>query len=228
MLSQCVGVANSLIDALLPEECPGCGFLGPGVGCIGCIAPLSGAFRRIKPPSLVAAAWSLGDYEGIAGRLIRQGKYRHDPRVFKRLAAHLCARCDRLPAVDVVTWVPTHWRRRLSRGFDQAQLLANPLGETMGVPVTRLLTRVTSGAQVGRSGRDRNVAISAAFTAQENITSKRVLLVDDVITTGSTATACARALSDRGVEWIGVICVADVDRAVCTYKADNYRSYGLI
>ena len=124
-------------------------------------------------------------------------------------AAWLAARVSLPPAAALVS-VPLAPRRRRQRGHDQAALLAEGLGRAAGVQrLTRALRRVRETApQVGhdRAARARNVA--DAFAASSAVEGRDVVLVDDVVTTGATADACARALKAAGARSVLVVALA--------------------
>jgi len=102
------------------------------------------------------------------------------------------------PGVEVVTWAPTTPARVRARGFDQARLLAGAVARQLGVPCQPLLRRGSGPAQTGQGVAARHAG--PAFSARQSIGGRRVLLVDDVVTTGATVVAAARALKDAGAE----------------------------
>lgn len=111
------------------------------------------------------------------------------------------------PLVDAVCPVPLHWSRRFWRGFNQSELLARPLARELHVPLLRLLRRRRGGrSQVGRSAEERREALAGAFRA--SAVPRHVLLVDDVVTTGGTISACSSALFAAGAERVSVACLA--------------------
>ena len=109
---------------------------------------------------------------------------------------------------SVVTWVPVSIPRRAQRGYDQAGSLASVVASQLGVPAVPLLRRIRdAGPQARRGGAQRRAAIRGAFEAVHNAPG-RVLLVDDVLTTGATAGECARVLTQAGASEIGLLTAA--------------------
>lgn len=99
--------------------------------------------------------------------------------------------------VDVVTWAPTGRRRRRRRGFDQAELVARRVAAQLGVPCRRLLER--DGDDTPQTGRSRAARLHGpVFRASPAGAGKRVLVVDDVVTTGSTLRSAAASLRHAG------------------------------
>lgn len=98
---------------------------------------------------------------------------------------------------DIVTWAPTSARRRRRRGYDQSELLARAVARRLGLPCRRLLTRDRSCHQTGRSRQER-LDNGPVFKARPLRRPSRVLVIDDVVTTGSTLRAAGHALDLAG------------------------------
>jgi ComF family protein len=158
------------------------------------------------PPRSIDAVRAPFVYEGPIARAIRGLKFSRWHALAPPLAAAMAEVCD-LEA-QAVTWVPLSRRRRARRGFDQAELLARAVAPRLGMPVVPLLRRVRdTPAQARRPAGQRRGSLAGAFRAVVPAP-RQVLLVDDVLTTGSTAMACADALRERGARRVVVLTAA--------------------
>ena len=147
-------------------------------------------------------------FSGRARQVLLGFKYRNRRAVAGHLAGLLV---NRLAAtgrrVDVVTWAPTSARRRRERGFDQAELVARPL-EQPPARHAQLPGDLTGDAEP-QTGRSRAGRLHApGFRAHPHVPAGRVLLVDDVVTTGATLCAAADALLDSGAAAVSAVTVA--------------------
>ncbi len=165
------------------------------------------------------AAYCYGAYEGALRKLIHVFKYSKVQTLARPLGDFLSAALNREERWDVVTAVPLHWRRRWERGFNQAELLARELTRRSGIPYASLLKRIrATPTQASLSNHLRRHNVASAFACRraairgDKLSGKRVLLIDDVLTTGATAAACARTLKKGGASRVGVLTLARVDR----------------
>jgi len=171
-----------------------------GATCLEC--------RKARPPFDRARA--LGVYDGALKEGVKLLKYGHQTALAHALVA--VSPCPGpLWVVDVVAPVPLHPSRLRKRGYNQSAWLARALGERVGLPVEDLLERaVATRPQVGLNRQARAANVKGAFVVPrpDRVAGRTVLLVDDVITTGATAAACAGTLKAAGAERVHVWAVA--------------------
>jgi ComF family protein len=161
------------------------------------------------------AAYSFGFYEDELRELIHLFKYGRVQPLATHLGKLLSLALPREQQFDVVVPMPMHWWKRWRRGFNQTELLAGEVGRRAGLPVHNAVRRVHhKAAQAGLTNAKRRANVIGAFKvrARKAVESKRVLLIDDVMTTGATASACARAIKRAGARSVTLLAVARVDR----------------
>lgn len=152
-------------------------------------------------------AFSACEYRGLAARLVQRYKYSDDKWLCAFMASAMAQACD-MTNVDVICHVPLHDKRRKSRGFDQAEELAQQLSRLTGKPFVRALKRVrNTPTQTKLSAAERQRNVADAFESVCPV-SGRALLVDDVLTTGATAAECASALLKSGAQTVVVLTFA--------------------
>lgn len=192
-------ITAGLLDLLGPRRCPGCDYgLDPGdLGFCPACAPL------IEPLDPEAHGGATHTFGGPLADAIKRLKYGGRTDLAAPLGALLADACEPLAGlIDVVVPVPLHPRRLRERGFNQSSLLASPLADRLGVPLrTGALSRIRDTrvqASLDRPLRAANVR--ACFRAHS--IRGRVLLIDDVRTTGATLSEASSALRDSGASSI--------------------------
>lgn len=159
-----------------------------------------------------------GAYEGVLRHLIHLLKYGGMEFLARPLGARLAAVAAQVGPVDLIVPVPLDRSRQRGRGFNQSELLAREVGRLTGVPVdARALRRQrTTQTQTGLTHRQRRLNVRGAFVAPRpaSIAGKRIALVDDVITTGATAGACAHVLKNAGAARVVVLALARARRRI--------------
>lgn len=166
--------------------------------------------RKYRFLDSVTAVWYYE--ESVRGAILRFKfhRARHLAPGFGRLLA--MAVLERTPEFDVLTWVPVSALRKLTRGYDQSQLLAKAIGRELGVTPVRVLKKIRNNRrQSGLPSADRrkaNVLGVYRVADPDAIRGKRVLLVDDVLTTGATAGECARMLLTAGAKEVHCAVIA--------------------
>ena len=209
------GAAWSRIHFLEAPVCDGCGLpfeysLGEGARCAACLAHPR-AFARARAACL---------YDENSRDLILQLKHADRPELAGLFAAWLSrAAAELADEAELIAPVPLHPMRLFTRRYNQAGEIARALArrtERAYAPDLLVRHRATS-SQGGKSGRGRRLNVRGAFEVAprqaRRLEGRRVLLVDDVLTTGATAEACARALLKAGARAVDVAVVARVREA---------------
>lgn len=214
-----------LLDVLLPRRCAACELPGAALCsscrdglirlapplCARCGSPGTWPVRRCAECSgrriAFACARAAILYDGAARRFVQAWK-EHGQRRLAREAAALIAETLGSPSVGAITFVPSHPDRVLERGHRPAEALARELGGLWDLPVQPLVRRVRSvDRQRGLGLRERHRNVRGAF-APARAAPPSVCLVDDVYTSGATATAAASALRKGGARRVEVVTLA--------------------
>ena len=232
------GVGGAILDFALPPRCAGCAEIVADVdgfcpecwsqiewlgnsGCERCGLPLEGTEAEqcarclADPPPLerMRAAVAYGDLPRSIALRLKYGRKVALARTMARFMAPLASEdgADRL-----IVPVPLHRWRLWSRGFNQSGLVANELGRRWRVPVEhRLLRRVKATTPLkGLNHQQRRKAVAGAFKVDPAVRlgGRTVVLIDDVLTSGSTAEGCARALRKAGAGRVELVSWARVVR----------------
>ena len=160
-------------------------------------------------------AYAFGSFEGPLQKLIHLLKYSKVESLAGPLGALLLRALPRDGNYDHVMAMPMHWRKRWERGFNQAELLATPVARRFGLKLSTNLQRSRyTKAQAGldEAGRRDNLKGSFRVKSPGALVGKRVLLIDDVLTTGATLRAAGAALKQAGAKHVTVLTLARVDR----------------
>ena len=200
---------------IAPAFCIACGAYA------GRAAPLCRACRALMHPLVArvttafrlgpsSSAWATFPYEGPAGALVRELKFRGRVRLADLMAAQMAAHAPPDLIRGVVVPVPAHPLHSRRRGVDHARVLAAALARRTGLPLVDCLVRAGDPQpQVGRSRRARMAGPLGSIAVRPGADAPRVaLLVDDVVTTGATAAACVTALKAAGTEQISALAYA--------------------
>lgn len=232
--------ARLALDIALPTQCVACRepVAGDGV-CAACWARLSFiappfcprlgtpfvfdpgpgmlSMEAIADPPAYQRARAAVRYDDVARTLVHALKYQDRTDLAPAMGRWMArAGTELLADADVLLPVPLHWRRGWSRRYNQSGALAGVISRQSGVPVAReALRRIRPTAQqIGLSRKDRAANVQGAFRVPpdqaHHIRNRRVMLVDDVLTSGATADACARALLRAKATQVDVLVFARV------------------
>lgn len=192
---------------MFPPRCAFCGALlrqEENEICGRCMAKLRFLPPgRAKAPMFVDRCVGALEYSGRVRTAVHRFKFRGRQSIaqpFGRLLAHQVKEQMDEP-FDLVTWVPTSAHNLRVRGYDHARLIAEQTAARLGLPAVPTLRRVRKTAPMfGLNAAERRANVFDAFRADQNapLTGARILLVDDILTTGATLSECARVLREAG------------------------------
>ena len=205
---RCVGCQRRASDVL----CPVCFEALPAVGepvCDRCGMPTAFDTPACEACKFVDFGFESARaplrYEGVGEKVVHALKYDGCTPVVEKVAVPLMLGVLGDTAFEAVVPVPLHRARRRRRGFNQAELLARGLARRLGAPVSDKLEAVRrTRDQVELSAAERRANVAGAFAARGGVRG-RILLVDDVFTTGATSSACAQTLTHAGADEVHVI-----------------------
>ena len=232
-------IINAVVDELYPQQfkfvfcasevfenasiCSACKHalpLNSGKVCLRCGTPMHTlakyCYHCKELPFAFKSARSPFVYDGVVRDAIRQLKYQNAKYVALPLAQQM-ANCYLAEGFDcdLVISVPLHSKREKERGYNQAQLLAAPLAQALGLPLVSdvLIRRHETPSQtlLNRKERERNLKSAFKANKKSKVLGKTVLLVDDVFTTGATMDSCSEVLVKAGAKQVFCLTVAHTD-----------------
>ena len=228
LLARAKVLAGRAVNHLLTQDCLLCGQTGggeilcracaddlprlPSPRCPCCALPTAAGElcgRCLAHPPHYDRTLAAFNYGFPLDKLIQSFKYGHR----LALAAYLGRELARLApdvAADLIVPLPLHPSRLRERGFNQALELARPVAATLGLPLdSRIGTRIRhTPAQAGLPWKKREQNIRGAFHCARDLSGRRILLVDDVMTTGASLDECARTLKLHGAAEVTLLIVA--------------------
>jgi ComF family protein len=169
------------------------------------------------------AAYCFGSYDGALRKLIHLFKYGKVESMAGPLSRFLSAAVPLDVEFEVVIAMPMHWRKQWERGFNQAELLAAPIARRYGLKLGTNLRRqryTVAQASLTEAQRRKNLEKSFRVKRPTEVSGKRILLIDDVFTTGTTLRTAAEALKAAGAAHVSALTLARVERRI---DADDNR-----
>lgn len=214
-------ILERILNALFPPKCILCEkVLSPNETdlCHSCRADTEVFPKATRKISFVADWTSMWYYNGnVRNSLLRYKFYnrRSYGAVYGRLLA-MKLLSKPLCQYDILTWVPVSRQRKRKRGFDQVELIAQAVGQELGTPAVPVLKKIRHNKPQSRLSDPsrRRANVLGAYTVPEPaaIAGKRILLLDDIITTGATVQECSRTLLTAGAKEVYCAAVAALNK----------------
>ena len=214
-------VIDSLLNFLFPPRCPVCQSYVPekGAWCPACLEKTVQPHRLPLSPELrqqLDGAWAMGRYQGGLRELIRRLKYRRQRAALPYIESFLKAADQRngrgfFHPSELAVPIPLHAEKQRQRGFNQAELIFQEWTLRNDLPMQRLLLRQRATLpQYGLNALQRRRNMQGAFrlAAGTEVTGRHILLLDDILTTGSTLYTCAELLHQAGAASVSALVLA--------------------
>ncbi len=200
-----------MIETLWPSVCAGCEKRGEGVLCPRCTP--GGAFRPDMGLTGISGVFTAAPYDGNIGKALLVAKYGARRPVAIALAggfARALMPVLRGGPIDLIVPAPAARARLVQRGFHPTMLLARYIATALNRPMVHALTLQAGTKQAALGGRGRRANTAGRVRSACVLRGQQILLVDDVVTTGATAEACARELlgAGAGAVWLATLCAA--------------------
>lgn len=206
-----------ILNSLAPYDCLGCKTEGALV-CQECLPHILESFpsrcfrcqattadnevcracRRIVPIGRVMVGTA---YKSYAKQMVQALKFGPDRTTAELIAEWLDGSLSHIDA-DIVTFIPTASSRARSRGFDQSFMVAREFAKKRGLAFETLLVRYGKSRQVGAERAVRQKQVAGAYRSKRQLNNEKVLLIDDIVTTGATLSEAARTLKQSGASKI--------------------------
>lgn len=208
-------IVDWILDFFWPSRCIFCGKIIPPqkLYCPGCIKQLS-PVTSLPPLFYLDIVLSFTRYSYTSSSAIYRLKFRNQPKLAATLAQMMAERfCSQLSklSIDLICDVPMSPQKQRQRGYNQAQLLAQQVAKQTNIPYAPLLEKIKTTPEqhtLGAEQRKHNLKDAYRVVSPQQVLGKRILIIDDVITTGSTMNECAHTLRDAGAEWVGALSFA--------------------
>ncbi len=201
------------LNFLFPSKCVICGKIGD-ILCNECFSKIKHyPQQKINPPLNVDLMIVCGYYDGILKKLIRKFKFSKKKSLYLPLS-HFVEDClkdtNYFHSVDLITSVPLHKNRLKERGFNQSELIAKHLSNFLNLPYEENILERTkeTSFMYNLSKNDRKRNVKGVFSVNRNIKGLKILIVDDILTTGATLSEVALEMKRKGANSVYALTVA--------------------
>lgn len=206
------------LSLLYPPVCGICGRVGENWICKRCERSLKQEEKEIEQTDLspyFKKAFFIYSYQGKIKELLTEYKFHSKPYLYHTLTKNILKNekaCRFLKEYDIIIPVPIHKKRKQERGYNQCELLAREIAKKLKIPIeSKALVKFKNRPPQSTLKKEERIqAVKGVYKVEnvEKIKNKKILLLDDIYTTGSTLAECSKMLKEAGAEEIGIFTIA--------------------
>lgn len=209
-----------ILELIYPNVCGVCGIISKDSLCPKCEIELKKyEMNRIKKHNSkhinFDESMHIFKYEGIIRKMIVEYKFQEKSYLYKTFSKIILKNkkiCGNFKKYDIIIPVPIHKRRKIIRGYNQTELIASKIAENSNLILENGVLfkqkNIVSQSELSKINREENVKEAFVIKNKEKVKNKKVLIFDDIYTTGSTIKECSRVLKAAGTSKIGILTIA--------------------
>lgn len=213
-----MNIITEILEIIFPTTCIICGGLNKNALCKKCETKLESKLvykmEKYKNKNFETHIY-IANYKGQIRNKILNYKFHSKPYMYKTFAK-ITIKSQKiyeiLKTYDIITEIPIHKKRKNKRGYDQSQLIAREIGSNVeGLEYKQILQKtknIVPQSSLNKKQRKQNIKDAYKIQTKEKLLGKRIILFDDIYTTGSTANECAKELKQAGVKEVLILSLA--------------------
>lgn len=199
-------IFHFILEQIFPSSCIGCDAVDQQL-CNGCVQSVQFVPEWTRLHHIWI--WSAYPYHQVlCERIMGLWKYKGAEHILRKFYSQI--QFPNLEQFDALVFVPLHRKKQIERGFNQSEIFANLLSDSYEIPFIDGLKRVRNTkaqARLSRLDRLENLRQAFVYSGKEKLDGKRILIIDDVVSTGSTIMECVRAMKNEGAQDVVGICL---------------------
>ena len=202
-------ILEIILNILFPEKCAICGKLGESI-CKNCYNKL----KKLEINNYYKDIFFLYKYQGIIRNLILSYKFKDKSYLYKTFSKCMLKNknlCNFLKSYDIIIPVPLHQKRKMERGYNQSALIAKQIAKNLRLRYYDILIKTkNTKPQSSKNLKERKKSVVGIYKIKNStlVKEKRVVIFDDIYTTGSTLKECKKVLLECGVKKVGLLTLA--------------------
>ncbi len=218
-----IEIKEKILDMIFPQVCGICGKINKNSLCNKCKVKLKKEFKFKKDSYEKSISKNFTEhyyffkYQKLIRNQILSLKFKEKPYIYKTISYFLENKkkhFEKLKKYDIIVTVPISRQRKKKRGYNQSELIAKPISQILKIKIEKKVLKkvknTTPQSKLNKQQREENAKNAYKAVKIERVKNKKILIIDDIYTTGNTVNECARTLIEKGIDKknIGVLTLA--------------------